>query len=177
MSNRSLLFRHRRPGATSPVVVILLAGILLAIVVLIVVLLTGKNQTPNGNQDGHKVAVDAGQKVSRNEIPKHKQPKSPEPIGKDRIVEVLRPGKRYEVLMKGGFTARVEDKDWGVREITNLAFGYEMPATRTIESNDGKTIMELRHFGKIATAKFLTKVESVTIDLGVPGDIALGLLE
>jgi len=180
MLNRSQPFQYQRHGSASPVVVALLAGILLAFIVLIIVLLTGRNPTPpthgpSGNRAPEPPAVSPGQKVSREELPN--PPKKPKAIGDEkRIRDVLQVGRNYELLMKGGFTARVEDKDWGVNEVTNLAFYYEMPATRSIESNDGKTVVELRQFGKIAVTKLLT-VESVTIDLGVPGDCALGVME
>lgn len=54
---------------------------------------------------------------------------------------------------------------------------YEISASRTIESNDGKKIVEVRHFEAVRTAKLLADVESVTIELGIPGGMVLGALE
>ena len=203
MFKRSLRFRIRRRGATSPVVVVLLAGILVALIVLIFMVVLGRHLPDNytGNagstttagageqlpkdpapairekpQTAGPALVTPGQTVSRDDLPLPARPKKPEPIGNpERIQEVLQKGRIYEVLAKGGLAARVEDKDWGVHELTNLAFRYELPATRAIEENDGKTIVEVRQFGKIDAAKLLT-VESVTIDLGPPGALGLGLL-
>ena len=197
MPNRSLQFRHRRRGATSPVVVVLMAGILIAIIVLIVVLLMGRNlpQSTDGQpaSTGSSVSggsrsltekprapeaavVSPGQQVNREDLPS--PPKSPKLVGNEkRIKEVAQIGKTYEMLIKGGFSARVEDIDWGVKQVTSLAFDFETQANRTIESNDGKQIVEVRHFQKVRAVKLLVDVESVTIELGLPGVVVLGALD
>lgn len=183
--------RPERRGASNPVVVVLLAAILLALIVLIAVLLTGRGQStaslpatqaaaPSGmavaQPPGASSAVSPGQQVERKELPK--PPTSPKPIGDEkRIKEVAQAGKTYLVLVKGGLTARVEDKDWGVKQVVNLGYAFEASVSRKIESNDGKKVVEVRTFDKVRTVKLLSQVESVTIDLGAPGQLVLGALD
>ena len=102
----------------------------------------------------------------------------PKPIGDpDRIKEVLQVGKTYRVVAKAGFDARVEDKDWDIKQVTNLAYVMEMHVTRKIESNDGHRIVELRTFDHLRNAKVLFQVEGVTIELGPLGALVLGAID
>jgi hypothetical protein len=171
-----------RRGRTSPIVILLLSGILVAFVVLIVVLLTQRDGGGGDKEDRGKTeprptsVVAEGQKVERTELPK--PPKSPQPISDpNRIKETLKQGKTYAVVLKAGLDARVEDKAWGFKEVVSLAYAAEMAIDRTIESNDGKRIVELRHFVTSRNTKILCNVEQVTIDLGGPGNLLLGALD
>ncbi|HEV3167987.1 MAG TPA: hypothetical protein VGZ22_28555 [Isosphaeraceae bacterium] len=180
---RASWFR-RRLGSTSPAVIMLLAGILVALVVLILVLMTQKKApgpVPGGidrgtHDTGKGPPVRAGQTITRGEL--NTPPQSPRPVGDSgRIREMLLVGKTYRVVLKAGFDARVEDKAWGLKQVVNLAYATEMAIDRTIESNDGKQIVELRHFVTSRNVKLLYDVESVTVDLGLPGVLVLGALE
>ncbi len=171
----------RRAGNTG--VIVLLSLILLALIVLVVVVMAGRRDTEDRGRPsadppgaGDKPAVGDGQTVHRTELAH--VPKSPKPIGDpDRVKDTLQAGKTYRVVVKGGFDARVEDKDWGIKEVTNLAYAVEMAVKRTIESNDGHRIVELRTFETCRNVKVLCKVEAVTIELGLPGQLLLGALE
>lgn len=174
MTRNAFSRRRSQKGQANPILVILLGAILLALLVLIVVFLAGSR---NGGDHKKEVSdVPEGHIAEGDELPtKRSKPKIA--VGDpDRIRENLVAGKTYEVVLNGGFDARVEDKDWGINEITNLAFAYEMLASRQIESNDGKKVVELRSFGRVATTKILTKAE-VKIELGVPGAIMLASLD
>jgi hypothetical protein len=169
-----------RRGQTSLVVVMLLAGILLAITVLIGVLLTqrgGSGPETSGVAGSPATSTVAdGQVVPRREVAD--PPKSPEPIqDTGRIKETLQTGKTYRVVLKMGLNAKAEDKAWALKEVINLAYVAEMQIDRTIESNDGKRVVELRHFVTSRNVKLLCKVEEVTIDLGLPGTLLLGALD
>lgn len=63
------------------------------------------------------------------------------------------------------------------RDVTNLSYLAEMRITRKIESNDGRRIVELRRFHQARNAKLLCDVESITIELGLPGQVLLGVLD
>lgn len=195
--------QHPR-GAVS-VVVVLLCAILAAMVVLIVVLVTQgpakptetnadpphstttakykADPTPSTEKDTPKTAskyktmpvVADGQTVTREELPK--PPEKPKPVGNpDRIKEVLQPGKVYRVVLKVGLDSKVVDRDWGIEAVVNVAYAAEMELNRTIESNDGGKIVELRKFEAARNAKLLSKVESLRVDLGLPGTLILGAL-
>jgi hypothetical protein len=160
-----------RTGQASPVIVGLLAGILLALGVLIGVLVT----QGSGRGDGQNAPrVEGGEsRRSVQAVP----PKPPRPIDDpDRIRETLRPGRTYSIVVKAAIDARAEDKPWWRREVIHLAYVAEMQVDRTIESNDGKRIVELRHFVAARNAKLLCDVEEAAIDLGAPGALVLGAL-
>ena len=102
----------------------------------------------------------------------------PKPIGdRDRIKEVLQAGKTYRVVAKAEFKLRVEDKDWGIKQITNLAYVMEMQVSRKIESNDGHRIVEVRTFDDLRNAKVLFQVEGVTIKMRPAGTLILGAID
>jgi len=165
-----------RIGATNLALVVLLSGILLVLIILLAVILLGKSNPSNETHDGVRSVLGPGETARRSDL--HKPPKSPKPVGNpDRIKETLQAGKTYRAVVKGGFEARVEDKDWGIKKVINLAYAVEMAIDRTIESNDGKRIVELRHFETCRNVKLLCQVESVQIDLGTPGELLLGALE
>lgn len=81
------------------------------------------------------------------------------------------------MVVKMGMDARTEDKDWGIRAVTNLAYVGEMAISRKIERNDGTRIVELRHFEACRNVKVLHEVEGVSIELGLPGYLVLVGLE
>ena len=150
-------------------IVVLLALIFCLLLILVVSQLGSfKNENTSPVHDG--------QVVKRSEL--SNPPTHPEKIGKtDRIKEVAQAGKTYEIVLKGGVEARVEDKDWGVKQVVNLGFMFEAVVERTIESNDGNKIVELRCFESVKMAKTLCEVEAVTIELGKPGVAVLAGLD
>ena len=170
-----------RPGRANSVVVVLLAGILGAILILIVVLTTQRTgpveaRSAAPTRERTTAVVAEAQTIRRAELVS--PPPSPKPIDDpDRIKETLRPGKTYRVVLKAGLDSRVEDKAWGLKQVVSLAYAAEMGIDRTIEVNDGKRIVELRHFVHSRNVKLLCDVESVTIHLGIPGTLLLGALD
>src|SRR4051794_16399948 len=64
----------------------------------------------------------------------------------DRVRQVLRPGKTYKTHTMGALHMRGEDKDWGLSTVVTINYAFEALVDRQIESNDGVTIVELRHF-------------------------------
>lgn len=162
MPSYFLRCRTSRAGAASPVV-LLLTGILIAIIVLIGVLVVRSPGSASGVNE--KGGVVTNTKLDQKPL------KDP-----NRIQEVLKAGSNYRAIVKAGLEARVEDADWGVVEIVNLAYAAELVINRNIESNDGKKIVELRHFEACRNVKLESSSE-VHIDLGGPGELALIALE
>ena len=56
-------------------------------------------------------------------------------------------------------------------------YGGNAVVLRTVESNDGTTVVERRTFERVATAKILTTVESLRFELGGFGDLAATLVD
>lgn len=104
------------------------------------------------------------------------QPPPPPPVRDDlRVRESLKPRRTYRVSTRLGFHMRGTDHDWGVLNSTiTVNYWADAAIDRKIESNDGKTIVELRTFRKVASRKLDTKLEDVHIDLGAAGDFLLG---
>lgn len=165
--------RARTKGEASPVTVVLLAGILLAIVALIAMVLWLRNGT---SPAGGSSTLSEGSVANRSELTSAYTP--PNTINNpNRIKETLQQGKTYRVVLKVGIDSRAEDKDWGIKQVTNLAYVGEMVVNRTIENNDGTRVVELRHFEASRSVKLLCAVEDVSIELGMPGGLLLAALE
>jgi hypothetical protein len=158
--------QNPKRGGTSPVLILLLAGILVALVVLLVVVAAQKPVTT-----GKSVSSPDGSSIPASSIVRPKLIGDPE-----RIREMLQVGKTYRVVVKAALTARVEDTQWATKQVVNLGYVAEMEAERIIESNDGTRVVERRHFIAARNVKLLSDVESLSIDLGPPGVLALGAL-
>lgn len=110
--------------------------------------------------------AEAGQLVSRDYIAggKLNMPSVDDPA---RVKALLPPGSSYEILIKGGFETPLEDAADG-RGVRYLAFAYETLTRRTIESNDGRRIVERRRFESRKLAKLVTDAGPLSLDLGAP---------
>lgn len=177
--NRSNLHLRAGSSAVSPVVVTLLSGILLAIVVLIIVVVTSTGSSVKNEHTGsddNDNAIGEGTTAHRREL--KSAPQSSKPVGDpNRIIETLKPGRTYRVVVKAGMSSRVEDRDWGVNSVVSLAYAAELVINRKIESNDGKRIVEVRNFEVCRNAKILANVDELTIEFGLPGELFLVALE
>ncbi len=157
-----------RRGGASPVVILLLSGILVALLALIAITLTQKEE----GREGADASPKPGAHNASAPAPR------PEPIGDPgRIREMLQVGKTYRIVVKAKLKARVEDKAWGAKKVVSLAYAAEMAVDRTIESNDGRKVIERRHFTAARNVKLLCDLEDFSIELGPPGVLALGALE
>jgi hypothetical protein len=90
-------------------------------------------------------------------------PKVNEPA---RVRESLKPGKTYVSNAKGTVAFRGTDKAWGIQYVITINYGFESQIERAIESNDGRTIVEVRHFRDIRSVKLEGALEDLRIDLG-----------
>lgn len=165
----------------------------LVIVLILIGFLIGTSWKPNsGNQTNTdsigqpiqkqleptqaKPVATPGQTVERASIPN--PPPPPKPVANpDRFRQNLQPGKTYVTHTRGTMFVRATDKDWGIEEVVTINFLFEAQIDREIESNDGKTIVEVRHFRDIHSAKFECRLEDIRIDLGPVGAVLLPNLQ
>jgi hypothetical protein len=121
--------------------------------------------------------VAAGTTAKREELPKPPPPPA-KPVANDqRIKETVQAGMNYHTVLKVGIQCRVEDSDWGAKLITNLTYVGEFVVDRRIESNDGKRVVEVRHFVEARNVKVVSEVEQLKIDFGPAGVPILVALE
>lgn len=166
MNSGQASFSKNRRAASN--IVILVMGSIIALLLIVVLVVLLKNPSSGSNNRGAK----KGETVNKSDLPDKKEP--PKPVGDpERVKEVLQAGKTYVVVLKGGFNATCEDTDWGVTQVVNLGYLMESQMTRKIESNDGRRITEVRTFDKVHCVKVLAEVESVSINLGMPGKILI----
>jgi hypothetical protein len=98
----------------------------------------------------------------------------PKPVtNPDRVRQNLQAGKTYVTYSKGTLHVRATDKDWGVEGVVTINYAFEAQINRKIESNDGSTIVELRHFRDIRSVKTACQLEDVRIDLGPVGELLI----
>ena len=188
--HRAFRQRHNAPhparaGQTSPVIVGLLVAILLAILALTAAILWPRPPTPptppgappTPPPEAKPVVVAAGTTAKREDLPNPPPPPA-KPVANDqRIKETVQAGKTYHTVLKVGFQCRAEDSDWGAKLVTNLTYVGEFVVDRHIESNDGKRVVEVRHFVSTRNVKVVSEVEQLKIDFGPAGTPILMALE
>ena len=181
-ASRAFRQRHSAPhsprsGQTSPVVIGLLVAILLALIVLIFWPSPPIPQPPPPPPEAKPIVVAAGTTAKREDLPNPPPPPA-KPIANDqRIKETVQAGKTYHTVLKVGFQCRAEDSDWGAKLVTNLTYVGEFVVDRHIESNDGKRVIEVRHFVSTRNVKVVSEVEQLKIDFGPAGTPILVALE
>jgi hypothetical protein len=144
---------------------ILLALLVLALAILVAVLLRGTTVAP----------ATVGQTVEATAPTAVESHPAPKPIGDpDRIRSLLREGQTYQVVLKARLRAKVEDRAYSLKALVNLLYQGEFDFERTIESNDGRQIVELRRFLHCQTIKAESHVDELVFDWGPPGQLALG---
>jgi hypothetical protein len=133
---------------------------------------TGATGPGTDTTQGSPAAVKPGEEAQRAQVPN--PPPPPKPVANpDRIRQNLRPGKTYVTRVKGALNVRGTDKDWGVEQVVTINYAFEASIDREIESNDGTTVVELRHFRDVRSLKLESRLEDLRIDLGPAGDALL----
>ena len=160
---------NRRTAVLRPVIVVLQAGAVLALLGLILGVLWSQTLDPGG-----EFAVDGRPALARGQVARRTDvdglPACPRPIDDpDRIKGMLPIGGTHEALLKGGFVTFARDRDFGAAKCVHLAFAFEALTRRTIESNDGRRIVEILAFERVLAAKLLSEADDLTMDLGPPG--------
>lgn len=117
----------------------------------------------------------SGDKVKREEVARPQKP--PKKIDPDRITAAFQPGRTYEMVAKGNVLAKGTNSSWGETVVAFVQYMFECAVDRTIESNDGNTLVEVRHYKVVRNVQVDAKVEEVKLDFGWPGDLVLTCLE
>lgn len=171
------------PQRSNPIIVWLLGAAVAALIALVLVLAFNRGGGGNSNskndggqkQGREPEMVSAGDKVKREELAR--PPKPPKKIDPDRITAAFQPGRTYEMVTKGNFVAKGTTSSWGETVVAFIQFIFESAIDRTIETNDGSTIVEVRHFKVVRSVQVDAKIEEVSLDFGWPGDLVLTCLE
>jgi len=117
---------------------------------------------------GGKVIAKEGDKKEAKDSPKPTKPPKevPDP---DRVKQNLKEGKTYETKLTGGLNVRAKVTEYGIKKIVFINYAFGALIDREIEKNDGKTIVELRHFRDMKSVRVQTELEDVRIDLDSVG--------
>jgi len=112
--------------------------------------------------------VSFGQRMEQEHLAQ--PPASPPPVGDpERIRRLLPAGSTREVLVKGGYVARLA-ATMGPANDLGLAYAFQTLTARTIESNDGRRIVERLHFQKRDLMKVVASHDGLRFRLGPPGE-------
>lgn len=140
------------------------------VLLIIVAFLAGRLGRDDG---GHEPGPD-DEPVGPGTVKEVINPNPPAPVqNPDRVRQNLQPGKTYITHTKGTLHVRATDKAWGIEEVVTVNYAFEARIDREIESNDGTTIVELRHFRDVRSLKVLTQLEDIRLDLGPAGDLLI----
>jgi hypothetical protein len=178
-------------AASGNTAVWILAGVSAVLLGVVIFLLTrGKEDSPRpdgprSSQNDEVVVVSEGKTIKREELPKESpavhEPKDnppPKKIDKpERVKETLEVGKTYRVIQRICFESRGQDPDWGPNDQIQVGYVIETLYNRTIESNDGRKIVEVRHVEWHRGIKVLSGGGKIGIERGPENEVVLGLLE
>ncbi len=150
---------------------ILLLAVFAALLLLILLLAIPRSAATTNSSPGskQKQVVNLGQQKARTELPASARVSETELIPDTRRVqEVLRAGSTYRTVQKGSLVVKGHDPDWTSDEVVKLALVAEQIASRTIESNDGVTLVEVRTIETARVIKILCATKDFHIELGDP---------
>lgn len=159
----------RRTG--NPLVVILLGGILLALIALIVLILM---QGKQGDSDEEKntspppiVEIPEGETVTRDKLKEEggNPPTPSRPVDTNRVQQTYKPGQSYRALLQVSVEARGEHHDWGITTNSQTNYVGEAQTLRTIESNDGTTLVLVQEFERARSISAWSKLTGLRIEL------------
>lgn len=85
-----------------------------------------------------------------------------------RVQRLLRPGYTYVTRVKGGFRGESRPRDGARRPLRNTVYACEAVVRRTIESNDGVRVVEVRQFETVKMVILVSNAE-MELELGPPG--------
>ena len=155
------------------------AGVAAIVAAIVGLLAHQRISTREGACDYTRLAMVSAGRVVRRPLPCSVPGERPTPLA-DRARDARSPrvGASYLDQIKGGFTCPAtyiehRGKERGVR----LAHAFETIEHRTIESNDGHRVVELRHFERVWALTLLCNAEPPALDLGRPGEPLLDALQ
>ena len=96
----------------------------------------------------------------------------------NRIRQCWPSGEAYAIHAKGGFVASGAECNFSNDEgPAQIAFAFETMVSCAVESNDGRRIVETRHFHTIRTALLVSQTEPLALQFGQPSETLLGQLD
>lgn len=95
------------------------------------------------------------------------------PFTPEQLQQHLPAGSVHRVTTKGGFSGKLKIDPLEPHRQRYLAFAFDAVVDRTIESNDGKRIVELRRFESIWVVNLISD-SPLQVELGPPGEDLLG---
>lgn len=153
-----------------------------ALYAAMLIILSGVGLTPLGSDStgktvGHarleSIEIGPGGRFSRGELAD--PPVSPAPLDDPQRVRRLLPeGAVIRSLLKGGFAAPLVSAE-GSQSTRTLAYAFEAATSRTIESNDGRRVVERVRFEIRRMLKIVADGD-VSLDLGPPEQRRVGTL-
>lgn len=179
--NRSSFDRPR--SGTGNATVWVLSGLVIVLLGVIVFLWMrdsspAKAGTEADDMNKETPDVPPNAKIPRDALPEGSKTAPPQAVGKpERIKEALQVGKTYRSVQKMCLEARGEDRDWGAKEIIKVGLVAECISSRTIESNDGHKVVEMRHIECHRAVKLLTGAGEFSLEPGPPDEPLLGALD
>lgn len=161
-----------------------LTGILAAVVVILSIvslyLLMNRRSDPlptnHLSSEAEKARVEIVAKEGQNVPPakSNNPPPKPKKVGDpDRFRQNLQQGKTYQVHLKSEVRMKGSEKDWGVKGMYYIDYAFEATIDREILSNDGRKVVEVRHFRSIRNIKLVSTLEDVRLELGDVGEALL----
>ena len=139
---------------------------------------TGDNNAEQGDtadDEPPTPVARSGDKAKREEVARPQKP--PKKIDPDRITAAFKPGRTYEMVIKGNAQGKGTSSSWGETVVVFVQYLSECAIDRTIEKNDGNTLVETRHYKVVRNAQVDAKVEEVSLNFGWAGDLVLTCLE
>ncbi len=95
------------------------------------------------------------------------------PFTPEQLQQHLPAGSIHRVTTKGGFSGKLKIDPLEPHRQRYLAFAFDAVVDRTIESNDGERIVELRRFESIWVVSLISD-SPLHVELGPPGEDLLG---
>jgi hypothetical protein len=159
---------------TNPIVYLLsLVVVALLAIVVMMMFRSGGGGRPPAREP--KVVAVSGEKAKREDA--ERPPPAPKPVKTDRLTGAAQPGKTYAMVLKGSADSRGTNRSWGETLVVYVQWVFECAIDRSIESNDGNRIVEVRHFKTVRSARVDSKIEEIGFDFGWPGELVLGCLD
>ncbi|MEX2389766.1 MAG: hypothetical protein WD534_17950 [Phycisphaeraceae bacterium] len=161
-------------GSTSTPTILLLAGILVALVALIVVIAMqgagGGEEAAAGDAERTSEGprqLEVGESVSRQDVEARggNPPTPSKAVDTTRVVQTYEPGRQYRSLLQVSINARGEHHDWGITANSYTQYVGEAQILRTIESNDGQTIVLVQEFERARSVSAWSRLTGLRIEL------------
>jgi len=112
----------------------------------------------------------AGQSNLQLSLPEQSKPTK---VDTSQLIQTYGVGKTYHSIVQFNLTSTGRNKDWGIAANSTVAYVGEVVIDRTIESNDGTTMVLMQEFPAAKTLIATTQIDGIHIDLPPVGMMML----